>query len=233
MSGSTCDHSPSVRSLGYQFPHDAMDEEGDRLLRRRIGRGAQRARVWDLRGERPSFVALEGHRGPVRSASFSADGTHVVTASYDDTARVWPVFPDGNALIGLVRARLSRCLSQAQRDGFGPGQRAACIGGPQLYPATDTGRTVPWLTEEAESRCFGRTLLGGRCRCVARGKSPHSARLSQNHFSRDARLFGVSLKSPCFSSDNRCSKWLIFGTSGPPGVPDKAPLVAELPYTWK
>ena len=39
------------------------------------------ARVWDLRGERPTFVALEGHQGSVFSASFSADGTHVVTAS--------------------------------------------------------------------------------------------------------------------------------------------------------
>jgi WD40 repeat protein len=44
--------------------------------------------VWDLRGGQPSFV-LEGHQGPVNSASFSADGTHVVTASDDGTARVW------------------------------------------------------------------------------------------------------------------------------------------------
>ena len=47
------------------------------------------ARVWDLRGARPSFVPLEGHQGKVVSASFSPDGTHVVTASYDHTARVW------------------------------------------------------------------------------------------------------------------------------------------------
>ena len=47
------------------------------------------ARVWDLRGERPSFVALEGHKDRVLSASLSADGTHVVTASADRTARVW------------------------------------------------------------------------------------------------------------------------------------------------
>jgi hypothetical protein len=32
---------------------------------------------------------LSGHRDAVRSASFSADGTHVVTASDDGTARVW------------------------------------------------------------------------------------------------------------------------------------------------
>jgi WD40 repeat protein len=67
------------------------------------------ARVWDLHGERPSFVALEGHQGWVRSASFSPDGTHVVTASYDGTARAWRMFWDVNALIGIVRAGLSRC----------------------------------------------------------------------------------------------------------------------------
>jgi WD40 repeat protein len=51
------------------------------------------ARVWDLRGDKPSFVALEGHRGGVNSAAFSPDGTHVVTASYDNTARVWMTRP--------------------------------------------------------------------------------------------------------------------------------------------
>jgi WD40 repeat protein len=77
------------------------------------------ARVWDLRGERPSFVALGGHQGEVFSASFSPDGTHVVTASSDGTARVWRVYPDVNELIPQVRAGLTRCLSQAQRDSYG------------------------------------------------------------------------------------------------------------------
>jgi WD40 repeat protein len=45
--------------------------------------------VWDLRGEMPSFVALEGHQGGVLAAVFSPDGTHVVTGSSDKTARVW------------------------------------------------------------------------------------------------------------------------------------------------
>ena len=92
------------------------------------------ARVWDLRGEKPSFVALEGHQDSVFSAAFSPDGTHVVTASgsnpvvygghlipttVDNTARVWRVFPDISELIGIVRASLSRCLSQSQRDAYG------------------------------------------------------------------------------------------------------------------
>ena len=41
------------------------------------------------------------------------------TASDDYTARLWRAFPDVNVLIGIVRAGLSRCLSQAQRDEFG------------------------------------------------------------------------------------------------------------------
>jgi hypothetical protein len=32
---------------------------------------------------------------------------------------VWRVYPDVNELISLVRPRLSRCLSQAQRDEYG------------------------------------------------------------------------------------------------------------------
>jgi WD40 repeat protein len=76
------------------------------------------ARVWDRRGERPTFVTLEGHRAAVNSASFSPDGTHIVTASADGTVRVWPVFPDASELVRLVRAGLTRCLSQAQRDAY-------------------------------------------------------------------------------------------------------------------
>ena len=59
------------------------------------------ARVWDLRGERPSFVALEGHQGPVVSASFGADGTHVVTASRDSTARVWDLRGERPSFVAL------------------------------------------------------------------------------------------------------------------------------------
>jgi len=37
----------------------------------------------------PSLAVLEGHEGGVTSASFSPDGTRIVTASWDATARVW------------------------------------------------------------------------------------------------------------------------------------------------
>ncbi len=46
-------------------------------------------------------LALEElrHDGPVRAASFSADGTRVVTASYDRTARVWDLADPQNPLV--------------------------------------------------------------------------------------------------------------------------------------
>ena len=81
-------------------------ERSSRVVQR--GRNACRhasydgtARVWDLRGERPSFVALKGHQGPVYSAAFSPDGTHVVTASDGQTARVWDLRGEQPSFVAL------------------------------------------------------------------------------------------------------------------------------------
>jgi WD40 repeat protein len=46
--------------------------------------------VWDTASGREVAI-LEGHEGAVFSAAFSTDGTRVVTASNDNTARVWTV----------------------------------------------------------------------------------------------------------------------------------------------
>jgi WD40 repeat protein len=46
------------------------------------------ARVWDASTGAPVSPPLE-HQGSVNAAAFSPDGTRVVTASGDRTARVW------------------------------------------------------------------------------------------------------------------------------------------------
>jgi WD40 repeat protein len=46
--------------------------------------------VWDAKDGK-LVATLQGHTGSVLSAEFSADGTRVVTASEDHTARLWPV----------------------------------------------------------------------------------------------------------------------------------------------
>jgi WD40 repeat protein len=53
------------------------------------------------------IAELTGHSGQVYSAAFSPDGKQVVTASFDGTARVWPLEPlagDAEALSLWVQA---------------------------------------------------------------------------------------------------------------------------------
>ncbi len=47
-------------------------------------------------------VVLRGHTAPVTSVRFSPDGTEVVTASRDTTARIW------DASTGALLVRLAR-----------------------------------------------------------------------------------------------------------------------------
>ncbi len=73
------------------------------------------ARLWDAATGK-QLAVLRGHRGRIRSAAFSANGTRLVTVSYDATARVWEV-PSGKQLAlleGHACCPYSACFS---RDG--------------------------------------------------------------------------------------------------------------------
>jgi WD40 repeat protein len=74
------------------------------------------ARVWEA--ETGALIAeLQGHRGEVYSATFSSDGTRIVTTSGDKTARLWSV-PRCQALIDAARRDLPHDLSAAERDRY-------------------------------------------------------------------------------------------------------------------
>jgi len=55
---------------------------------------------WHLSRTHPIKFALHGHEGEVVSAAFSPDGTRIVTASHDSTARVWNA-ATGDELVAL------------------------------------------------------------------------------------------------------------------------------------
>jgi hypothetical protein len=60
----------------------------------------------------PMLMAiLEGHAGPVHSAQFSPDGKRIVTASDDDTARLWERFSKSGTY----------CCTQRKNGGVGQG----------------------------------------------------------------------------------------------------------------
>ena len=47
---------------------------------------------------------------------FGPDGDRILTASDDNTARLWEAFPMPQALIERVEAEVPRCLTQEQRQ---------------------------------------------------------------------------------------------------------------------
>jgi hypothetical protein len=62
-------------------------------------------------------AVLSGHTDAVRSAVFAPDGSRIVTASADGTARLWEALPETETtLVDRVKAELPRCLTAEQRQ---------------------------------------------------------------------------------------------------------------------
>ncbi|PSM30747.1 WD40 repeat domain-containing protein, partial [Haliangium sp. UPWRP_2] len=91
------------------------------------------ARLWDAKSGSP-LATLKGHTNWVLAASFSPDGTRVVTASDDGTARLW------DAKSGSPIATLKGHTSPVQAASFSPdGARvvtASSDGTARLWDAT-------------------------------------------------------------------------------------------------
>jgi WD40 repeat protein len=88
----------------------AVSPDGSRI----VTASENTARVWDA-ATGDEVGVLKGHTDKVRSAAFSRDGTHIVTASRDKTARVW------NAATGAEKAALSGPVDGAE---FSPDGRS-------------------------------------------------------------------------------------------------------------
>jgi WD40 repeat protein len=71
--------------------------------------------VWNADGS-GAPVFLEGHEGPVWSAAFGPDGTHIVTASADRVVRLWRLWPLAwPELLEDLRRRTNACLTVPHR----------------------------------------------------------------------------------------------------------------------
>ncbi len=68
----------------------------------------QTAKVWDARTG-AEVLSLEGHTGPVLSASFNPDGSRVVSASMEESATIWDA-RTGAEVLNPHRAHRSRLL---------------------------------------------------------------------------------------------------------------------------
>ncbi len=134
------------------------------------------ARVWDARSGKALTEPLR-REGSVDSAQFSPDGTRVVTASKDQTARVWDVFT-----VSPTDAEIVASLAEAL-VGYRVNEQGLVV------PTTDAVDRLAKLREETKDatevdgngRVFVRWFLADRW---ARTLSPMSKVTVSEHLQR-------------------------------------------------
>src|SRR5262245_39437090 len=111
-----------MTSTGWQVPRGAGRRSGIVLMRLRschllsiiaFAVAAIATAVSSKEGQLPA-VALQGHTADLAGASFSPDGSKVVTASSDKTARIW------DAKTGAVLHELSGHAESVRTAQFSP-----------------------------------------------------------------------------------------------------------------
>jgi len=115
----------------------------------------QTARVWDAVTGTPVTPPLE-HHGPVQVAAWSPDGTRVVTAGFDHTARVWTL-PIDTGSVEDWRV-LARCSPFALVNGVlttNPDPLRVCPRHHDRAMAANLGNGLPPTSAESSS---GRSL---------------------------------------------------------------------------
>jgi WD40 repeat protein len=125
---------------------DAWARGGAELARELLDRQRPRPGEEDLRGFEWRYLwrlcdrdfVLRGHEGPLRDVRFSPDGTLLVTASADHTARLW------SAADGMVRGRLEGHRRAVEALGFSPDGR-------RVYTGSFDGTIRVWDVASARS----------------------------------------------------------------------------------
>ena len=79
-----------VKAKGVEWV--AFDPDSVRLF---AGNGDGSVHIWypDPTGDRGDHEVLTGHQKKISALAMVRNGSYVVTASYDGTARVWPMRP--------------------------------------------------------------------------------------------------------------------------------------------
>ena len=111
-----------------------------------------------LQGELSSFgsmqdcyfqLALAGHTGLVNGAAFSTDGTRIVTASWDATARVW------DATTGAALTTLIGHKAWVHSAAFSPGwhaRRHRVVGQDRAHLGRGNGRAFSPRSRDIQAR---------------------------------------------------------------------------------
>ena len=171
-------------------------------------RGAKRAYTpeslsvfQEARAADAQVVAITGHTDRVRTAAFSPDGRRIVTASYDNTARIW------DAATGHQIMLLSGHVDGVRSAAFSPdGRRIVTASFDKTARIWDaaTGRQIMLLSGHSDKLRSAAFSPDGRC--IVTASYDKTARIWDTATGRQIVLFSGhqgAVTSAAFSPDGR------------------------------
>jgi WD40 repeat protein len=127
----------------------------------------------EIRAADAQLAVLSGHGAIVRSAAYSPDGTHLVTASYDKTARIW------DARTGAQLAVLSGHVGEVESAAYSPD-------GTRIVTASNDKTARIW---DARTGAQLAVLSGHDDVVESAAFSPDGARIVTSSFDKTARMW--------------------------------------------
>jgi len=120
-----------------------VSPNGETIVSASFMRDTTIPQIWDIKGK--YRMSLQGHESVVHWVSFSPDGTMVVSASSDGTARIW------NSNTGKEMQRLTSQQGPIRCALFSPsGERVITVGeGVQIWKLSE-GKIIQELAEKGE-----------------------------------------------------------------------------------
>jgi WD40 repeat protein len=129
----------------------------------------------EIRAADEQLAVLSGHSALIRSAAYSPDGTHIVTASYDKTARIW------DARSGRQITVLSGHEGEVESAAYSPD-------GTRIVTASNDKTARIW---DARTGAQLAVLSGHNSFVISAGYSPDGTRIVTASNDKTARIWDV------------------------------------------
>ena len=163
-------------TLGYSAGQPVFAPDSRHVMMLRTDDNSKLATIWDVE-QGKEVIELRGHDGRVNDGNFSPNGSRVITASDDRTARVWNV-ATGETAACPEGARQRRTLGPIQSRWPVDCHRVGRYHGPRLVRRKRPRVFYPLRSPRPDLRGVVQSRFPERCDCLRRRNGPDLARRS-------------------------------------------------------